>query len=1356
MTINKHYLQGLGFNQLGSLGRVVESTIEQNSLILSSMLEKQKEQKQYKEGDTLSFDDIDSLYNAGLTFEEKQAWVWFKRSQGVPMTGWDKYFFKKDKKDYTAKKDTIILVTNKPTTVKDNHFRDITEVPKGVKLGTLTRFLNKYDGKVYIIFTTPEGYKQRVDRADVDNIGEGEVSSGLDIDGQIKFLVSKGALFFLNGDYLPYALFSFGNMYDRELALMKEKTFIIDNFGQEVFDNHLKIIERSKPKFLSVSVADPRDRPIILAISPLARMKDMFYLSELRDDVGFDLQSIVSNQKEWKCYQGYTNNEKEGYKAEWKGEGFNSNERTEDYRLSLRDAFKFWLYEQSEDSFREVSAYEIEKYYLNRSKFTSKIEDEEKDTINKYAPQEGEDLFAKFLNEALTFVDMQKLDFSFNKLYNAYADIAYNKVPIGFSCSAFFKQGLLAFSEAQKESIAYMEVATAGILAYDVGVGKTMSAIITLANLLQQGKCKRPLIVVPNQTYRKWIKELFGYENKKTGEKGYGVLSNTGITLNDFYNLGVEVVSTDKDGKMHVDGKSLMGLLPEKSITIVTYEGFKKFGIGGAGRSESFEEMFDILQQNDRKFKSIRDETKYEESLAEALNKVNKGAIVDFNTLGIDHITIDEAHACKNIFEAVKADDEGKVRYQLGSGTSEMGIKAFFFCNSIIRKYGGNVMLLTATPFTNSPVEIYAMLSLVGYKTMQDMRLSNLNTFMCTFVKQSYEYVNRPDGSIEMGFTVKAYTNRQILQKLIYSHIIYKTGEDAGVKRPIKINLPRLKKVDADGRVIALKKAEQVLTYLEPTVIQKENQKDIESMLHHYSRNIGASSGVTLGDIGRMLNKNLDNALSPFLLEREMPEPVEFVEGSPKINYVMNCIRSVKAWHDAKGEECSGQVIYCNRGKDYFDLMQRYLNAEIGFKTQVRFEGSTFNEVELVTSEISANRKEKIKDAFLAGVVKVLIGTSTIREGIDLQRRGTCLYLLTIDWNPTDMKQVEGRIWRQGNEFGYVRVVMPLLQDSMDIFVFQKLEEKTARVNDIWYKAGRSNVLDQEALDPEEIKLALFSKIDVLLALKLDLLKREKNRRIVVNNVSINALQVYKARYSNYEATRANVVDSLKTLPRFLFRMIKYYEGQYKDKTNRTEYLQLSKKAIAEGDELREELLEFIQGSEMEDKELLKKCRKIQMYRVMIDEVNYDFSRTVIDLKVLISDVRKTERTLLTPKGYAPSDAERLMNELKDEQKDLQRSVAYLDTIAGEDEVRAEIVEQKEKYSVQGKTAEERAEEFTNLNYLLTYGANEKAHYHLPSPQEPEQDDKEESVNEEAKAKTRARKIRIFQFQAQAYAYAQS
>jgi len=95
------------------------------------------------------------------------------------------------------------------------------------------------------------------------------------------------------------------------------------------------------------------------------------------------------------------------------------------------------------------------------------------------------------------------------------------------------------------------------------------------------------------------------------------------------------------------------------------------------------------------------------------------------------------------------------------------------------------------------------------------------------------------------------------------------------------------------------------------------------------------------------------------------------------------------------------------------------------------------------------------------------------------------LYNCFIDWNPTDIQQLEGRIYRQKNTFAAVRIVNPLVVDSADIFLFQKLQEKTARLNTIWATDGRTNVLHTEEFNPEELKYALIRNPKVIAELKI-------------------------------------------------------------------------------------------------------------------------------------------------------------------------------------------------------------------------------------------------------------------------------
>lgn len=1299
---NQHFLSGLNYQTLGSLGEITSVAIRDNAALLEQIIDRQEKQKAKKEGDLLSFDEIDRLYNAGITDDEKKAWVWYKRSLGYPMKGWGKYFLKSK----SNQSDTFseVITTIEDTVVKDNRWEDITTVPKGTILGKPTKYKQEYRGIVWWVFVAEDGAKRFVDESKV-KASKSVVQTD---QSDINTLVKKFCLFYSDGQYLPYPIYAYGNMYDRTLQLNRDADYIISTFGQSVYDVHKAVIDQSKPRMLSVQNSDPRERPRILAISDFARGKmknDNFKITELREETGVDIKGLTKAKIDDLKYK--RSREAEAYKSYW------AKRQTEDgsYPYSLNGAFRIWLGSLDKSDISEVSASEIITYYLDAANYSKDLSEGQVDTLQKYCPLEGERLFAKFLHEALTFSDQQKLDFLWNRLYNAYSSIPYHKVPVGFVCSAYFKSSLLEIAPAQREAIAFMEIAGSGIVAYDVGVGKTMSAIVTLANALYSQKAKRALVVVPNPTYKKWKKEIEGGEDPETGEIINGVLSYTGVKIYDWYNIGSTLVK-NQGSTIYINGHNSDKMVDANSITMVTYEGLAKMGYSDKLMGNLFGSLVNILEQTEDNKKSLRDLEKRNQKYRAMLGKGNKGTICDIDTLGFDYIVIDEAHNFKNIFESVPADEDGNKRFKIESATSDRATKAFFLCNYIQRTYGSNVCLLTATPFTNSPLEIFSMMSLVGYDSMKKMGIYNLQQFMQMFVQQSYEFVNSYDGTIKQAPVVKSYNNRLILQRLLYNHITYKTGEEVGVKRPIKINLPKVNELK-DGKVIRLPQKEQILTYLRPTATQQMYQASIEALAKRGGRE-------ALANIGKALGKNLDNALSPYLVSGAPEDSADFINASPKIQYVMECIDSVKKWHEARGEQCSGQVIYMNRGKEYFPYIKDYLHKYIKFKKGVKFDGKTFDEVEIISSGISQERKEAIKNAFLANVVKVIIGTATIREGIDLQKHGTCLYLCTIDWNPTDIKQVEGRIYRQGNSYGYVRVVIPLLQDSMDVFVFQKLEEKTARINDIWYKSDRGNVLDQESLDPEEIKFALFSDVQELARIKMDTKAKELNRRFENISANLKILEEFNMTLKAFQNTKTYLIGDTIEKSEVVFKeFLRVYDPEVSRNYNFREMSVEARKTFKESVQKHiDDLAVLQQQPQYDNKELLKKADKsLTIYQKINGEGGYYYrwNNTISSYRELLSKVKKTEKTVLEPKGYSINDdITQIADDYKEDLKVIKREAEYLMSDEGRAEVTKEVKEAKERFAVTGKNPEEQAKGFQSLNYLLAYKAGQTVENYTP------------------------------------------
>jgi hypothetical protein len=391
--------------------------------------------------------------------------------------------------------------------------------------------------------------------------------------------------------------------------------------------------------------------------------------------------------------------------------------------------------------------------------------------------------------------------------------------------------------------------------------------------------------------------------------------------------------------------------------------------------------------------------------------------------------------------------------------------------------------------------------------------------------------------------------------------------------------------------------------------------------------------------------------------------------------------------------------------------------------------------------------KEHIKEAFLEGVCKIIIGTATIREGIDLQRKGTVLYNCYPDWNPTDLKQLEGRIWRQGNEFGYVRVVMPLVQDSMDVFVFQKLEEKTSRINDLWYKGGSSNVLDVESLDPEEVKFALYTNIEALTSILLTRESKEAQRKRSLLLTQIDTLGRLDFKVRRYFQYQQKCLTRLKELITAFTKFFIVEQGKFLDKENHLRFTLSKKKEILEKATLLiQEANAFLSAADQPDKELLRLGRTF--YAIAEQMESKDNREDVFgEFRALVSEIRKAEEGILKQKGFSlQDDLNTVIASLRTDVEKTEKEIILITSPENIQKTYLQIKEKKEKMQVSGESAAQRAREFASLNYLLDY----KTGQHEESCELPHKNKQTANRPADSSQREREKKIRLAKAKAKA------
>ncbi len=1057
-------------------------------------------------------------------------------------------------------------------------------------------------------------------------------------------LIKKGLLFFEEGRWIYKYTYESGNISKKITILRRDQ----DKMSAAQFERQLAALEAARPKQLSL-VGDGK-----IVILPHSTFSKDMKITEFKFG-----------------------------KPELNGE------------TSLFMAFRQWLRTLTPDSFVRSNYHEIIKYYLdndsipiNKDNKVQQVRDE-KNAINirQRTKEEGDRLFAQMLAEELTPNDQVRISYIWNEKMNSLAEPNLTKIPVAFRISKTFKDGLpFQANPTQRQAAAFIMEKLSGLLAYGVGVGKTGADIICMSQAIDNGLASKPLVVVPTNTYDKWMGEIQGYTDKDMGKFMHGLLPHLPPIVG-LFNLNPQLVrntlkiytkqeekkletieevitfikNIERDDPNDRDIKAINAIypvnipglegqyniyqsetksktvksfkefivsylkdeynyyiydlgkikdFPDGTIFVTTEVGIQRIGVSDANKDELATTLYSILSQGEISMmseggtsaaKAAKAVAKLELQIQQKVSSSLKNAKINIEDLKIDFVTFDEAHYYKKLFTSVKGEVTGekkdyetgqaikkerdKSKYELKSGAqpSSRALSAYVISHYVQSKNANrNVLQLTATPFTNSPLEVYSMLTLTNFKALQDIGLNNMVDFFDTFMKINYDIKYTPQKTVVKDVVLTGFNNLPQLRQIIYS-LMDKKDEGANLIRPDKILFPSKQ----EGRETTLPMtAEQndlmkvVKAYIQGDTAYEEvcasalqdeidnidfDGVDDETLITEWERSTDQDytgerenlpevkrdqlvnqiknarvKGLELGEgdlneeeskgvrILKGLSMMRQITLSPYLYYKacqkaaggpsNLPNYKEYIETSPKLRYVIGCIRSIIDYHIAHNEKVSGQVIYMNAGVEYFPLIKEYLVKVVRLKE---------SQVGMVTGKMSKGAKESVKRGFLNGEILVLIGSSTISVGVDLQNNASALYNCYYDWNPTDAAQIEGRVWRQGNRFQYVRINYPQCYNSADPVIFEYLDSKTKRINEIWDRSSGAQELDLRDFDPKELQKKLITdpeekaEYDILqLTEKIDKdLNYYDNRR--------EMLVKAKAAFNKYTELRPQVISLL-------------------------------------------------------------------------------------------------------------------------------------------------------------------------------------------------------------------------------------
>lgn len=322
-----------------------------------------------------------------------------------------------------------------------------------------------------------------------------------------------------------------------------------------------------------------------------------------------------------------------------------------------------------------------------------------------------------------------------------------------------------------------------GVNGFGVGLGKTFTSLATVQYAHNVGTKKKTLFVLPNSVVSNWYKEAIGSDTRG------GVYDET--TALECLFVGADV---SEDGTFSVDSKNyardLNKILENKhSKVFMSQQAFEKIRM----KEETAEMYQQYLASVDESYASVVRKAKDEKNksrfaeistlLTEGNGKLTNAPY--FEDMGFDSIVIDEAHHFKN----------GKQVFEFGRGAKGLGnvnspsaraidmlAKTWFIRNGNARKDG--ILCLTATPITNSPLEIYSMMSLAAGEERVNSAIlgaAGADAFMSIVCELSNEDDSTITGEYVAQDILKGLKNVDIIRNLIGDIAVIKNASDVGM-----------------------------------------------------------------------------------------------------------------------------------------------------------------------------------------------------------------------------------------------------------------------------------------------------------------------------------------------------------------------------------------------------------------------------------------------------------------------------------------------------------------------------------------------------------------------------------------------
>lgn len=603
------------------------------------------------------------------------------------------------------------------------------------------------------------------------------------------------------------------------------------------------------------------------------------------------------------------------------------------------------------------------------------------------------------------------LEDKFNTLFASWRGADFNKVGEYLSLEGVNPE--IKLREYQKGAVARVVFGGDTLLAHGVGTGKTFEMIASAMESKRLGITHKNLFVVPNNKVSDFQSDIHKlYPSAKAMAVGEADFTK------DRRAAMISALATN-DYDIAVIGHSQFGFIPVSNET--------KQNALRAQIAEIENTVSGMNSYQDRR--TVKQLEKAKESLENKLKELStrKDDTINFESLGVDGLFVDEAHNFKSLTYYTKLNVAGA-----NAGGASQRAQDMFEKTQYLHDIHGRVVFGTATPITNSVAEIYNMTRFVNPEILKEAGIESFDAWSANFGNIESKVEISPDG---ISFRAKErYSKFSNVNAMIG---MFRRFADVLRSDEVLKDLPKAKRV----------------------TVECESNDYLEKYLGEIQSRVDALKGSTTKKDNMLLvtNDGRAAAIDLRLIAKQIGvSPSELDLDGSKINKtVENVVEEYKNSAKQKGT----QLVFLDYGMSD-DQEKRYgVDLYSDLIKKLTSKGIPSNEIVRLDKVDNKNLEELYKKVN-NGDVRVLIGsTARMGEGLNVQKRLVALHHLNPPYRPSDIEQREGRIIRFGNENKDVRIYRYVQKRSFDSYMWQMLERKQVMINQAM-SGGDINELD--------------------------------------------------------------------------------------------------------------------------------------------------------------------------------------------------------------------------------------------------------------------------------------------------------